>query len=125
MCCSPHHQQEVFCDLTTSDLKRLSPGFVKRHVECSNIFDKAVAVLDCSYVPYTALCTKEVHVKAGPLKGFDATVCVALRGSLMNRVSCSIYNNRPTVCRRAVVPRDKHCLELRRMILDAIEEDNE
>lgn len=98
----------MFCDLTSKDLERLHPAFVRRHV---------------LHVPLAgpALVTKERLIRTGPLKGCTATTCVALRGSLMHRVSCSIYENRPEVCRRAVKPGDRTCKDVRRMLEQLIE----
>ncbi|WP_171161568.1 YkgJ family cysteine cluster protein [Usitatibacter palustris] len=39
--------------------------------------------------------------------------CVALQGAVGERVRCSVYEQRPPVC-RDVVPGDERCLEARR-----------
>lgn len=48
------------------------------------------------------------HLKLAP----DGT-CAALRGTIGQRVSCSIYHQRPSPCRR-VQPGDETCTRVRR-----------
>jgi Fe-S-cluster containining protein len=44
-----------------------------------------------------------------------------LEGTLMKKVRCRIYETRPSVCRNAVKPGNKNCLEIRRILLRAKE----
>ena len=116
LCCSPLCKQPTFCDIgTDAELKKLPRDFVKRNVVRTSAFDRVALVLSGSYVPAAAIKTKDVLVRTGPAKGATLTVCAALRGSPMNKVSCAIYNNRPDTCRSAVVPGDGTCLNLRNM----------
>ena len=39
--------------------------------------------------------------------------CIALRGTLLEKTSCSVYDKRPEVCRNAVKPGDKICRDIR------------
>lgn len=68
----------------------------------------------------TAIKTKWKEMKTGPLAGYELNICAALRGSVMNQVSCSIYKNRPSTCHNAVVPGDTTCLQLRKVFMAAI-----
>jgi len=70
--------------------------------------------------PYAVLKTKELHPTAGPYKKVNFCVCCMLDGSPMTRVKCRIYAKRPTVCKTAVVPGDKNCVEIRRILLSAL-----
>lgn len=59
--------------------------------------------------------------RSGPLKGREALVCSALRGSLMSRCSCAIYTVRPLVC-SSFAPGSRRCMEAREEVLELIEE---
>lgn len=119
-CCVSLQDQDVFCDVEVEDLDRLKPAWVKKNVLFTSVFDAALAVIDGANMPHGAIRTKWAKQRTGPLAGREACTCVALRGSVMSRVSCSIYENRPRTCKVAVVPGDRTCLELRRMIMDAV-----
>jgi len=41
------------------------------------------------------------------------TVCVGLKGTLARKVSCALYENRPSVCRDSIQPGNKDCKTLR------------
>lgn len=56
--------------------------------------------------------------RSGPVAGREALVCSALRGSLMSRVSCGVYDVRPQVC-RGYQPGSRRCLEARRALREA------
>jgi len=110
-CCVSLYDQEVFCDVTPDDQERLGKRFVRLHV------------LQEPYVHHgAAIKTKWRTQRAGPLRGIDACACVALRGSVMHRVSCRVYENRPHVCRTALRPGDRACRDLRRLYREAIDE---
>ena len=91
LCCSPHRDQETFCDLDEADLKRLDQKWVRRHVLGFSAFDRVVAAVDGVNLPALVIKTQWKKAATGPLRGFEARVCVALKGTLMHRVSCSIY----------------------------------
>jgi Fe-S-cluster containining protein len=103
-CCWSMVDQEYYADVTPEDVERLPKRFVKLHVVQSE----------------EAIATKWQKQAAGPFKGVSACVCAALRGSLMHRVSCSVYENRPRSCRNALQPGDRSCRETRRMFKAAI-----
>jgi Fe-S-cluster containining protein len=117
LCCVAPAGQDRFCDVVSEDLTRLSPSFVRKHVRgtlgTSDTWELAMRFFFLNHRA-VALATKEVTQRTGPRAGEKATVCVALRGSLCHRVSCSIYRNRPQVCREAVVPGDRVCRRLRK-----------
>ncbi|MGK3981239.1 YkgJ family cysteine cluster protein [Sorangium sp. So ce118] len=71
-CCGPTEDYPTYVDLFAGDVGRLPPRY-RLHVIGSS------------------LATKETS---------SGTVCVALRGSVGKRVSCAIYESRPTLCRR-------------------------
>jgi len=66
---------------------------------------------------YGAIETKWRTMKAGPLKGREILICEALRGSMLHRVKCSIYEKRPSVCKVTFRPGDLACLKLRRRLV--------
>jgi Fe-S-cluster containining protein len=49
-----------------------------------------------------------------------ATTCAALRGTLGRRVACSIYDARPTGCRK-LRPGSRACRILRELVLDIVD----
>ena len=112
ICCVGFEDGNVFCNMSKSDLSKLSPRFVYRNV--ISILGHA----DC----YAAIKTRWKVTKTGPFKGYEFNICAALRGSIMNQVSCSIYKNRPMVCKTAVIPGDRTCEDLREVYLQKLEE---
>lgn len=103
LCCSPGRWQNVFVDLENADVKRLNPKWVEK-----NVFGAAIKA-------------KWREQKSGPLQGRKECVCVALRGSLLHRVRCSIYAQRPRACRVTLQPGDRLCLETRRLYQQALD----
>lgn len=115
VCCVSLHDQEVFCDLVPGDFKLLGQSWVRRNVLMTSSFDILVAALDGARVVEGAIKTKWRKMRSGLLRGATACCCAALRGSLLHRVSCSIYPRRPRACRVALNPGERQCLTLRRM----------
>jgi len=80
-------------------------------------------MLDGRRFPDGALATKGVTMKRGPAKDFAFCACVFLDGTLLEKVKCRVYDRRPAVCRTAMVPGEKACLNLRKLyergLLDA------
>jgi Fe-S-cluster containining protein len=116
LCCVSPYDQPVFADLVPADLKRMSPKWIKENIGESSTFDRILN----GGIP-GAIKTRWVKNKRGPLKGYEQCRCRALRGTTMVRVSCSIYAKRPRVCRIAVRPGDRTCLEIRKMYKELIE----
>jgi Fe-S-cluster containining protein len=110
LCCISPHSQTAFADLVPKDLEKLSPRWIKKNAELCSPFDMILNG-GCP----GALKTRWVINKQGPLKGFEQCRCIALQGTPMVRVACSIYAKRPRVCHEAMVPGEKACLDLRRM----------
>jgi len=108
LCCVSVYDQEVFCDVVESDCERLGVAWVKRNVMFPTLFEQLVGG-----VP-PAIKTKWMAQRSGPMRGESACVCVALRGTLLKRVWCAVYDKRPQTCRDAVKPGDPVCLDLRR-----------
>jgi len=103
-------------------MKRLSKGFVRRNVVRPLLFDRLAHALDGNRIPAGAIKTVWNSQKVGPLKGVEVRACAALRGSVMHRVSCAVYENRPRVCQTAVVPGDRTCRHVRGMVQQALDE---
>ncbi len=110
-CCVALSDHGSYCDVTEADEKKLSPGFVKKHVIRLPLIDQ---LMYGPGVPPGAIRTSYKTQKTGLHKGYELNTCDALRGSVMSRVSCSVYKNRPRVCHTAVKPGDKYCLILRK-----------
>lgn len=109
ICCVCLHDQEVYCDVDEEDIARLSRSFVRK-----NVIHLMVGGV---------IRTRWRRMKAGPFRGCEANVCVALRGSLMSHVCCSIYERRPRACRIAVQPGEKSCREARKFFQRAMEKE--
>lgn len=120
VCCICFEDQEAYCDLTEEDEKQLSKTFVKKNVVHSCTISQLAYTLKGMKYPYGVIKTRWKRMKSGPLKGYEMNVCVALRGSVMSKTSCSIYKNRPQVCRVAVKPGTGGCREIRACLLRAI-----
>lgn len=120
-CCVSLYDQDAFCDIDERDVRALGAAWAKRNVIFTSSFDILAHALGGDSIPHAAIKTKWVEQKAGPLKGAETCTCVALKGSLMKSVKCSIYEKRPRTCRVAVSPGDRTCLEIRRMFQDLIE----
>ena len=118
LCCVSPHDQDSFCDVEEADIARLDPKWVRRNVLGFRPFDVAVAALSRHRLPEAVIATRQALQRRGPLAGMSACTCVALRGSLLHRTSCSIYDRRPRTCRDAVKPGDPTCRELRKMYAD-------
>ena len=122
ICCVSLTENKVYCDVTVEDMKRLSKGFVRKNVVQARLFDRLAHALDGNRIPEGAIKTAWKSQKAGPLKGAEVCACTALRGSVMHRVSCSVYENRPRVCQTAIVPGDKTCRQVRGMFQRFLDE---
>jgi Fe-S-cluster containining protein len=116
------YEQDAFCDVTPEDVGRLGKKFVRLNVLLSRPIDVFAAAIDGADYPSAAIKTKWRESKVGALKGFRFNVCVALRGSVMHKVSCSVYEDRPRVCREAVKPGDRTCREIRRTFKTTIDD---
>jgi Fe-S-cluster containining protein len=121
LCCVCFFDQDVFCDVTAKDEARLSRGFVRENVEHPTFFDIAAGRIVGKPPEEGAIRARWRIVKTGPLAGIEVNACAALRGSIMNHVSCRVYANRPEVCRTALNPGDRACHEVRRMVYRMIE----
>lgn len=114
ICCISLTESEVYCDVTVEDMNVIRP----------RLFDRLAHAIDGNRIPDGAIKTVWTEQTSGPLKGIQVCACAALRGSVMRKVSCSVYENRPRVCRVAVVPGDKACRQVREMfqrLLDRLE----
>jgi Fe-S-cluster containining protein len=94
------------------DEKRLEKRFVRLHVLYPGPLEAFSRAIDGRPL-YGALRAVVREQKAGPLKGHEVTACVALKGTVLKSVRCSVYAKRPDVCRQAVKPGDSACRRLR------------
>lgn len=127
-CCVSPHDQDVFCDVTEADMDRLGPYLTRKYVLGPDTVTMLLQVIDgySGHIhDYCALATRPRRQKAGPFRGWEVCACVFLRGSIMNRVSCRIYDRRPKVCREAVKPGTRFCKEIRSWFLERIEDERE
>ena len=122
VCCVALVDQEAFCDVEETDMKRLTYSWARRNVLGFSAFDRLASSIDRHSLPLGAIRTEWREMRRGPLKGVEACACVALRGSLLQQVSCSIYPRRPRACRAALQPGQRQCLQLRRMYLGRVPE---
>ena len=86
-CCAPARSDALYVGLRRGDLARLSPAWAEKHVAQNALLTKLDPVGRC--------------------------VCVGLRGTIGERVSCAIYARRPTEC-RLLVAGSPDCLDARR-----------
>jgi Fe-S-cluster containining protein len=112
LCCLASRPQSAFADVTAEDVKRLGKRFVRLHVLYPGPLEAFSRVIDGRPL-HGALRAVVREQKAGPLKGHVVTACVALKGTVLKSVRCSVYANRPEVCRQAVKPGDPVCRRLR------------
>lgn len=122
ICCVSLTNSDVYCDVTVEDMKRLSKNFVRKNVVQSRLFDRLAHAIDGNRIPEGAIRTTWKKQKAGPLNDVEICACAALRGSVMHKVSCSVYENRPQVCQTAVIPGDKTCRQVRGMVQRFLDE---
>ena len=103
LCCVSLTGFEAYADCTPRDLERLPKTFRRLHVVNNTIR------------------TRDALQRSGPLKGATATACAALRGALLKSTKCSIYENRPSVCRTAIRPGDRSCRQTRKLFQEFLE----
>jgi Fe-S-cluster containining protein len=120
-CCVSLREQNAYCDASLEDLKKLDPRWVKENVAFASLMDALAMALDGGKMVLAALRTKWAYQRHGPCADMDLCTCIALRGSVMHRVSCRIYERRPTTCRETVNPGDSTCLEFRKALLEKVE----
>lgn len=120
-CCVGPLDQESYADLDEADLKRLGPR--RRHllVFQPSPFQTFVQALGGPSIRSASMRTSWRSAKTGKWAGHQFCACVALRGSVGHQVSCSIYDVRPAVCRDAVKPGDRVCLEIRRRMQEQLD----
>jgi Fe-S-cluster containining protein len=77
-CCFSPYEQKWFADLEPRECK----GFTQKQIA------------------HNAIKTVKREMQDGILKGIPLHVCCCLEGSVMHRVSCSIYEKRPKACQK-------------------------
>jgi Fe-S-cluster containining protein len=122
VCCVCPEDMGHYCDVTPEDIERLGRGFVEKNVAFVSPFDMMAMIIDGRRIMGGAIRTTWRTMRQGPFRGYEMNACAALRGSVMHKVSCSIYKNRPNVCRIALKPGDKSCLEVRKAFLRTIKD---
>jgi Fe-S-cluster containining protein len=121
-CCICQVDQEYYVDLTPEDMYRLGKSFIKSSVCSVPPFDTLAMIFDGRDVMGGVILTKWRIMRSGPFKSYEMNTCKALRGSVMQEVSCSIYKKRPRACREAIKPGDKSCREVRRAFQKTIKD---
>jgi len=121
-CCCSLANQESYCDVTSEDEKRLGRKFVRLNVVRFSLFDQLVSSIDGNEMPPGAIRTAWVAQRTEPAKGIEVLRCAALRGTVLSKVKCSVYDKRPEVCDKAVKPGDRNCKELRKIMREKLEE---
>lgn len=116
-CCVAFGDQKVFADVNERDMTRLGRKLVRLLVLQPSTFDNVASALS-GKTTTAAIKTRWVRNRTGPFRGFELCRCAALKGNLLHKVSCSVYEKRPQVCREAVVPGDRACREIRRAMLE-------
>lgn len=86
-CCAPERNDALYVGVTPADIQRMTPRWRAQHVAHDAILTKLDPVGRC--------------------------VCVALRGTIGGRVSCSIYDRRPGEC-RTLQAGSRDCLAARK-----------
>lgn len=110
LCCVAPAGQDVFCNVDTeAELVQLGRYFIQKHVAYPTVFEQLTSSLDGKTQPYALIKTKGARGL-----GMGLTVCSALKGTPGRKVACSVYDNRPSVCRTVVKPGDRVCLKVRR-----------
>ena len=117
LCCIASSEQDAWADVDPEDIRRLDQRWVSKNVLFSRPIDFLSALFDGSHAAFGAIRTRTRKVKRGPLKGYSICGCVALRGSPLEQVSCTIYTRRPGVCKDAISAGDRECLSLRELVL--------
>lgn len=116
LCCIALQDTEIWAEVTMADAVRLGSPWCKKHIIGFSLLSMVCRAPGASL---GGIETVWREVKAGPMKGVRVCVCVALRGSPLHRCSCRVYDKRPEVCRKALNPGEKQCLEARRMYREA------
>lgn len=86
-CCAPERDDALYVGVTPEDILRMTPRWRAQHVAHGAILTRLDPIGRC--------------------------VCVALRGAVGRKVSCSIYERRPEECRRLEAG-SRECLKARR-----------
>jgi Fe-S-cluster containining protein len=108
--------------VTLQDAKRLGSSWCKKNVIGFSVMDLMLKALDGHRDPYLGgIRTQWKKMKSGPFKGVSICACVALEGSIMKSTRCSVYQKRPSVCKKALNPGDKQCLEARLLFQEAVD----
>ncbi len=94
-CAATTSATEGYVDLTARDLRRLPP-------------------------PYRAAAERMPSPRMPTRVRASATACAALRGTIGRRVTCAVYDARPTACRK-LRPGSRACRMLRELVLDVVD----
>jgi Fe-S-cluster containining protein len=121
LCCVSWQWQDVYCNLSDSDIEKLPKRYCRAIVYFSPLQRLCrIANVDCP----AALRTRPLKVKVGTLKGLSLCACALLRGSPLKKVWCAIYKQRPSTCHTAMTPGEPACLVLREAVLEAFDKPN-
>lgn len=109
------------CDVEEDEIAQL-PAELQKQLIYPEPYELMARTLSGRKSFYAVIPVKVSTAKSGPLKGIDCSTCVCLEGSVMDRVSCSIYEQRPKSCRVALMPGDPTCRKTRQLIENSLQE---
>jgi len=120
VCCVSLRAQDAYCDATLEDLKKLDPRWVKENVAFASLMSALGMAVDGGKMVLAAIRTKWAYQLRGPFADQSLCTCAALRGSVLHRVSCRIYERRPETC-RTLLPGDPACRQCRKAFLERLD----
>lgn len=120
-CCVAHDGSgDGWAEVELRDERRLPERFVKANVRTLHLtpFQRLTYAISGVEPPAPARIIKTTTrvVRRGPARGCSVDVCAALKGDVMHAVRCSVYEQRPDVCRKAIKPGDSDCRSIRAWI---------
>lgn len=114
LCCISLTGERIWAEVDIDDAERLGSAWCKRHVIGHDVTMQLIREAQTGRKALLGgIETVWREVKTGPLAGVEVCACVALRGSVMNRVSCRVYDRRPKICKTALTPGEPACLRAR------------
>jgi Fe-S-cluster containining protein len=122
-CCVSPVDQDSFCDIEEKDEERLGIALVRRYVVYPSFFANLLGMTGGPQRrERPAIATAWRVQKSGTFKSYEFCTCVFLRGTVMKKVKCRVYDKRPDVCRKVMKPGDSACRKLRDAFLRKLKE---
>ena len=111
-CCIAPYDQDAYADIEEKDMKRMGKKLVRRLVVYADPIGMLIASVAGQPAVGPAIKTRWRKARAGPMRGIRMCSCAALKGDVMKKVECSIYDVRPRIC-RTFVPGSEACRHAR------------